>query len=482
MSENPRIGRLNPGGAEEYSGTDDLMPPLGMGDLDSEHGIVLKDWSAQDFSNIYVRFRPHLISHARKFLREQSQAEEVVQDAFLYLMTALPELDSELGVLRFLKWKTKMLCLDMIRASRGGINNKLVPLTDDVPDDNEPHDSLVRADDAAIIGLAMAKLNPRHREVLIATIYEEKSHDEVAEQMGVSENALRQLLFRARTSFRQALVGQAQMEGKSLGEILTAAARKAASTPSTFLLGLIIMTSVVLPPILSTESPTSQEGQSTVAAAEVREQLAPEKVDRETIADATLPLDENRSGIVPGSEVDEVVLGEFSVEENHQAPKMTAGADSPSQENYDADAAKEAREAFNQVLGESLVTELASRPLDMRASPGRLTVTNESGLSADFAVDLSTQKVVQFLLIEFESDGHLWKAVPGNSLSVVEIDSGNIVVSFAATDFLVGDFSGQFDYVSTTESIFSRSGIKLDFVLDGDGELVSSTVAFLPKI
>jgi len=71
--------------------------------------------------------------------------------------------------------------------------------------------------------------------------------------------------------------------------------------------------------------------------------------------------------------------------------------------------------------------------------------------------------------------------VPGNSLSVVEEFDGKTLVSYAATDFLVGDFSGEFDYVSTSESVFSRSGIKLELVLDSRGGLVNSHVAFLPK-
>ena len=78
---------------------------------------VLRDWTAKDFASIYVRFRPHLERHARRFLVNPSQVEEVVQDAFLYLMTSLPELDSELGVLKFLKWKVRLLCLDIIRVS-----------------------------------------------------------------------------------------------------------------------------------------------------------------------------------------------------------------------------------------------------------------------------------------------------------------------------------------------------------------------------
>ncbi len=81
---------------------------------------VLKDWTAADFASIYVRFRPHLERHARRFLSNPSQVEEVVQDAFLYLMTTLPELDSEIGVLKFLKWKTSPLTLNVILTNSTG--------------------------------------------------------------------------------------------------------------------------------------------------------------------------------------------------------------------------------------------------------------------------------------------------------------------------------------------------------------------------
>jgi sterol 3beta-glucosyltransferase len=74
----------------------------------------------------------------------------------------------------------------------------------------------------------MAKLQPRQREALIATLYQEKAPEVVAAQMGLSENAFRQLLFRARGAFRKALVGEAETQGMRVSEILSLAARKAA--------------------------------------------------------------------------------------------------------------------------------------------------------------------------------------------------------------------------------------------------------------
>ena len=189
----------------------------------------LKDWTAGDFASIYVRFRPHLERHAKRFLVNPSQVEEVVQDAFLYLMTTLPELDSEVGVLKFLKWKTRLLSLDVIRSNS---RVSFAPI-DDVPEMaanvEDFNEHLERADDAAIVALALAKLQPRHREALIATLYEEKAQEAVAAQMGLSENALRQLLFRARSAFKKALIGEAEIAGKSMSEVLSIAARKAAA-------------------------------------------------------------------------------------------------------------------------------------------------------------------------------------------------------------------------------------------------------------
>jgi RNA polymerase sigma factor (sigma-70 family) len=194
------------------------------------HGAaVLKDWSAQDFANIYTRFRPHLERHARRFLRSQHQVDEVVQDAFLYLMVTLPELDSEIGVLRFLKWKVRLLCLDVIRASGRAIINNIDEIAEPASQDAEVGSEMEHIEDAAIVRLALSKLNSRHREVLLASMYEEKSTREIAAQVGLTENATLQLIFRARAAFKKALLGaDVDTTGMSVSAILSVAARKAA--------------------------------------------------------------------------------------------------------------------------------------------------------------------------------------------------------------------------------------------------------------
>ena len=195
----------------------------------AEQRAILRDWTASDFAAIYTRFRPQLERHARRFLRNSSQVDEVVQDAFLYLMVTLPELDSEIGVLKFLKWKTRLLALDVIRANSKAYHADLTEHEDSLVSEAPEIDlELERAEDAAIVRLALSKLQPRQREVLIASIYEEKTTVEIAGQVGLSENATRQLMHRARLSLRKALIGEVDTRGMSVSEILSVATKKAA--------------------------------------------------------------------------------------------------------------------------------------------------------------------------------------------------------------------------------------------------------------
>ena len=215
--------------------------------------VKLAEWTAQDFSSIYVRFRPHLERHARRFLRNPSQVDEVVQDAFLYLMVSLPELDSEIGVLRFLKWKTRLLALDVIRASARAYVNSIDEIQEPESLDPEITAHLEQQDDAAVVKLALSKLNPRHREVLIASMYEEKSTEQIAAQVGLTENATRQLIFRARAAFKKALIGDIDTTGMSAAAILSVAARKAAAegkkigASAMALIALVVMSLSVSP-------------------------------------------------------------------------------------------------------------------------------------------------------------------------------------------------------------------------------------------
>jgi RNA polymerase sigma-70 factor (ECF subfamily) len=469
---------------------------------DSLTPAVLKDWTAADFASIYVRFRPHLERHAKRFLVNPSQVEEVVQDAFLYLMTTLPELDSELGVLKFLKWKTRLLALDVIRANS---RVSFAPL-DDQPEIAAKVDEfsleLERADDAAIVALALAKLQPRHREALIATLYEEKASEVVAAQMGLNENAFRQLLFRARSAFKKALVGEAETAGLRVSEILSIAARKAAkesgkyiSAAGAFLLVLAISIGVI--PNLSqpaqeqfaaesparsqpsTQNPNGQSGESSAEA-----QSAVESSDGVTEASAS---DASSAGVAESGQTAVSLVAANTQATADQATVQPSG-ESAGQEPANVPAAPNPfAQSMNVLFGQATVTDLGSGvatagPVSSQGTSGTIELANARGLSVSVAYDLGSERGIQHTWITIKVKDTEFVAVPTLSHSERTLnEDGTTTLFYLATDLLIGDVSGAYGYVASDESALSRSGVSINLLVSASGEILNSELRIIPR-
>ena len=69
-----------------------------------------------DFAGLYVRHHSSFTAHARHYLRDSRDADEVVQEAFLRLFLALPELETELQALAYFRRTITNLCIDRYRA------------------------------------------------------------------------------------------------------------------------------------------------------------------------------------------------------------------------------------------------------------------------------------------------------------------------------------------------------------------------------
>ena len=416
---------------------------------------VLKDWTAADFASIYVRFRPHLERHARRFLVNPSQVEEVVQDAFLYLMTTLPELDSELGVLKFLKWKVRLLCLDVIRINSRASFAPIDEQPEMAAQTPEMSQSMERADDAAIVALALAKLQPRHREVLIASIYEEKATDVVAAQMGLSENATRQLLFRARSSFKKALIGEADTAGLSVGQILSLAARKAAaesgkyiSAAGAFLLVLAVSFGI-LPNISQPVAPVAEPAQSQPAEPEalVEEDATSEE---QPVTDVTMPVQQVASPATstvatPAVAAPEPIFDEFSLSSILHTNVSQAGYYTNSYASSDFLSA------------------------GFRASS--IEIFGGTGISAFLDIDFTNRSVYN-VVFQMWVDGKRYYAVAENASAVTNSVVGGFEVVHRSSEFWVVDDRGNvFD-----QSPLANATAVVTLTLDSNGNPVKAAL------
>ena len=441
--------------------------------------VKLAEWSAQDFSSIYLRFRPHLERHARRFLRNPSQVDEVVQDAFLYLMVSLPELDSEIGVLRFLKWKTRLLALDVIRASGKAYINSIDDVQEPASDEPEVSSALEQQDDAAVVRLALSKLNPRHREVLIASMYEEKSTEQIAAQVGLSENATRQLIFRARAAFKKALIGDIDTTGMSAAAILSVAARKAASegkkvgAAALTLIALVVMSLTVFPGLNRTAGDqmagaptpgTSQEagqsgeaGQGSAATdgSDAELEIAPTP-DNGIVDGAGAGNEAGTAGTTPGTSSDTSVT-----------QVVAAPVSAP---DFESDTAKATVRNVLRSPEASRIVNLDSN-YQVFAIDQNYTAIGDNGLHAFFTFNPTSEAVFTNVRVEIDIDAYVFDFKPANTIlfSGQDSDGNDLYILVGDATFLYDEFGQKW-----SETELGQSKIKIEVVMEANGTTVKS--------
>ena len=166
------------------------------------------DWSIADLSAIYTEYRTSLVSQARRMLRDETDANEVVQEAFLKFMLAAPDLDTTERAVAYLRASVNNLALNVIRA-RGDRPN-LVALDADTTQErlneiaNENHvdidTTITAAEDAAIIREALSRLTSDQRTALVMWEMEGRSTEEIAAALNTTPANVRHVVARARQS------------------------------------------------------------------------------------------------------------------------------------------------------------------------------------------------------------------------------------------------------------------------------------------
>jgi len=170
-------------------------------------------WSVSDLSALYTQNRSFLIAQARRILRSDADAAEVVQDAFLKFILAAPELDTADRAMAYLRTTVNNLCLNVIRAT--GSRPNLVAIDSDATqerlseiaaENHIPMDAtLAAAEDASIIREALSRLSETQRTALVMWEIEGRTTKEIAHAIGTSEKNVRHVVQRARTSFIRVL-------------------------------------------------------------------------------------------------------------------------------------------------------------------------------------------------------------------------------------------------------------------------------------
>lgn len=144
--------------------------------------------------------RPLLFSIAYRMLGSVAEAEDIVQEAFLRFRTA------DLATIRspraFLTTIVSRLCLDQLKSARARRERYIGPWLPDPLITAGPDAQIERLDQHASIGVAflllLERLAPIERAVFLLHEVFDYSHAEIAQIVGKSEAACRQIFHRAK--------------------------------------------------------------------------------------------------------------------------------------------------------------------------------------------------------------------------------------------------------------------------------------------
>jgi RNA polymerase sigma factor (sigma-70 family) len=165
--------------------------------------------NAASLQELYCRDLRMLLTIIRRVVRSPSDAEDIVQDAFLRVWRAM-----ELGLVRSPRavlFKTAYnLALNHLRNPRNCCADVASVSAEPVHDVPTAEEQMIVDEEAQACRVAFNSLPQRCRETLALRVVDELSYKEMSERLGLSVSTLEKHFIRGRRLCRDILQGQAE--------------------------------------------------------------------------------------------------------------------------------------------------------------------------------------------------------------------------------------------------------------------------------
>jgi RNA polymerase sigma-70 factor, ECF subfamily len=167
-----------------------------------------KDLAA--FEQLVRTYQPYAFSLAMKFLCDELEASDIVQESFIRVWKHIDRYDPQK---KFTTWLYKIvanLCVDRLRSlkrNRGMfLSRERDPMMEDLPDERDWEGILSREQVAAVIRTLSNRLTRTQKLVFTLRDLQDLNMEEVVEITGLSVGSIKTNLHYARKSIREALV------------------------------------------------------------------------------------------------------------------------------------------------------------------------------------------------------------------------------------------------------------------------------------
>jgi RNA polymerase sigma-70 factor (ECF subfamily) len=306
-------------------------------------------------------------------------------------------------------------------------------------------------------------------------MYEEKSTEQIAAQVGLSENATRQLIFRARAAFKKALIGDVDTTGMSAAAILSVAARKAASegkkvgAAALTLIALVVMSLTVFPGL--NRAPTDQMAGPNDSSS---------SVESDSVAVSPTPSSETSD-----EASDQSVATESDTEMQDAADASAASTNNTSTVSGGANSVASGI-SKTPSPAVTVVNEAVARIFDSRASKSRMLIVDEvhratssQGVTAEFIFNPTRDEPFREVSGSLLIDDVLFSVFPDQSewLEAIDVNGQEHFVYFGSMKY-VFDENGKV----WSDSKLSQGTLRIEVVMNENGTQVEDIfVAILSK-
>lgn len=170
----------------------EIMAKIARGDSEAERQLI-----AQHF--------PRMYGLACRILADQSEAEDVCQEAFIRLWNVAEQWAASAKLSTWLYRVVHNLCVDCLRKRRHFLDNGTAEVEDIVDGRQTYIEEHASSQTADIVNAAIMALPERQRTAITLVYHHEMGNIEAAEVMDITVEALESLLSRGRRKLRDTL-------------------------------------------------------------------------------------------------------------------------------------------------------------------------------------------------------------------------------------------------------------------------------------
>ena len=174
-------------------------------------GCLREERNAQRL--LYERYSQALLMVCLRYARDQDDAQDILQNAFLKIFTKLDTFSREKSLYAWMQSVVVRTSIDHYRSRR---REQKYIIADD--DNDDAHHAYIEENLAADELLALIQNLPdTHRGVFNLFIFENRSHKEIADLLGLTEGSSKWYLCDARKTLRKQIAVN-QLIAQSIGE------------------------------------------------------------------------------------------------------------------------------------------------------------------------------------------------------------------------------------------------------------------------